>query len=86
MELDFNAFNEQYEKYEEVFNNLFIKTRDYLAIKADLIVSVTIVDNEFIHKTHPLDSDFSKKVCLRCHCGACCGYSPGGRSGAKISF
>lgn len=49
MELDFTTFNENYENYEVRFNQIVIAATKLLKIKANLIISATIVDNEFIH-------------------------------------
>ena len=49
MELDFTSVNEKYENYEEVYLHLLEKTLHHLALSFDPVVSVSIVDNEFIH-------------------------------------
>jgi len=50
MELDFNSKFEEYESYEEEYLSLMDITVKTLGIKCDLIVSVSLVDNKYIHK------------------------------------
>ncbi|MCR5505662.1 MAG: rRNA maturation RNase YbeY [Bacilli bacterium] len=50
MELDFTSTIEGYDAYEEVYLNLLDKTMRHLGLKCDPIVSVTFVDNTFIHQ------------------------------------
>ena len=50
MELDFVAVLDKYQEYEDIYNHLFEKTLKHLGIKCDALVSVSIVDNEFIHQ------------------------------------
>ena len=50
MELDFNSQIDGYEEYEDVYLSLLKKTMKHLKLKCDPIVSVTFVDNAFIHK------------------------------------
>lgn len=50
MELDFTSFKKEYEKYEDLFAEILKTSIKYLKIKANPIVSITIVDNEFIQK------------------------------------
>lgn len=50
MELDFNSINEEYDSYEEVYESLANKALDHLKLDFNPIVSVSFVDNEFIHK------------------------------------
>ena len=50
MELDFNSYDAAYDIYEDVYLSLLEKTFYYLKIKCEPIVSVSIVDKEFIHK------------------------------------
>lgn len=50
MELDFNTEFEEFENYEEVYSNLLEKTLAHLSLSFEAIVSVSLVDNEFIHK------------------------------------
>ena len=50
MELDFNSFNESLNNYQEVYLSLLAKTLEHLSLNFDPYVSVTIVDNEYIHE------------------------------------
>ena len=50
MELDFNSQIDGYEEYEDVYLSLLKKTMKHLKLKCDPIVSVTFVDNAFIHE------------------------------------
>ena len=50
MELDFISNFEEYEEYEEIYSSLVKKTFKHLKLKFDPIISVSLVDNEFIHK------------------------------------
>ncbi len=50
MEIDFESQIEGYEEYEEIYSKLLEKTFSLLKLKCDPILSVTFVDNEFIHK------------------------------------
>ena len=50
MELDFISNYEEYEEYEEIYSSLVSKTFNHLKLKFDPIISVSLVDNEFIHK------------------------------------
>ena len=50
MELDFNSFVESLNKYEEVYALLVEKTLNHLGLKFDPYISVTIVDNNYIHE------------------------------------
>ena len=50
MELDFDSVLEEFNNYEEIYLQLLEKTFKYLSLKCDPILSVSIVDNEFIHK------------------------------------
>lgn len=50
MELDFTTFEEKYDAYEERYIKIVDAASKLLEIKANLIISVTIVDNKFIHK------------------------------------
>ena len=50
MELDFNSSFEEYEDFEEVYNELLIKTFKHLKLKFDPIISVSLVDIAFIHE------------------------------------
>ena len=57
MELDFTSQIEGYDAYEEVYLNLLDKTMKHLGLKCDPIVSVSFVDNAFIHE---LNRDYRK--------------------------
>ena len=50
MELDFTSFNEAFNSYQEVYTNLLIKTLKHLALDFEPLISVTIVDNDYIHE------------------------------------
>ena len=50
MELDFISHYKEYEEYEEIYSSLVSKTFNHLKLKFDPIISVSLVDNEFIHK------------------------------------
>ena len=50
MELDFISQIPGYEEYEDVYLSLLERTFKHLKLKCDPILSVTFVDNEFIHK------------------------------------
>ena len=50
MELDFNSFDESLNDYQEVYESLVVKTLKHLGLEFDPYISVTFVDNEFIHK------------------------------------
>ena len=50
MELDFDSQIAGFDDYEEVYLTLLEKTFKHLKLKCDPILSVTFVDNEFIHK------------------------------------
>ena len=49
MELDFNSFDESLNSYESVYASLIVKTLSHLNLHFEPLVSVTLVDNEFIH-------------------------------------
>ena len=49
MELDFNSFDESLVSYEETYEKLLEKTLRHLNLQFEPYVSVTLVDNEFIH-------------------------------------
>ena len=49
MELDFTSNFEEYENFEEIYIGLIQKTFKHLKLKFDPIISVSLVDNEFIH-------------------------------------
>ena len=50
MELDFNSFDESLNNYEEIYANLLKKTLAHLSLNFDPYLSVTIVDNAYIHE------------------------------------
>ena len=50
MELDFNSFDESLSNYEEIYGNLLKKTLKHLSLNFDPYLSVTIVDNAYIHE------------------------------------
>lgn len=50
MELDFNSIDEQYESYEEVYQSLANKALSHLKLDFNPIISVSFVDNKFIHE------------------------------------
>ncbi len=50
MELDFNSFDESLNNYEEIYGNLLKKTLEHLSLNFDPYISVTIVDNAYIHE------------------------------------
>ena len=50
MELDFNSFDESLNNYEEIYRNLLKKTLKHLSLNFDPLISVTIVDNAYIHE------------------------------------
>ena len=50
MELDFNAFDESLNDYEQIYLSLLEKTLKHLSLNFDPYISVTIVDNEYIHE------------------------------------
>ena len=50
MELDFQTFKSTHYRYKSIYEDLLAKTCKYLNIQADLIVSVTICDNNFIQE------------------------------------
>ena len=50
MELDFDSQVSGFEQYEDIYLGLLEKTFNHLGLNCDAILSVTFVDNEFIHK------------------------------------
>ena len=50
MELDFNAFDESLNNYQEIYEVLLTKTLKHLSLSFDPYISVTIVDNDYIHE------------------------------------
>ena len=49
MELDFNTFDESLSEYQTVYEELLEKTLKHLSLDFDPFMSVTIVDNDYIH-------------------------------------
>ena len=49
MELDFNSFDESLVSYQETYEQLLNKVLKRLKLNFEPYVSVTLVDNEFIH-------------------------------------
>ncbi|MCR5185161.1 MAG: rRNA maturation RNase YbeY [Bacilli bacterium] len=50
MELDFTSIDEQFNEYEEIYLTLMERTFKHLSLKFDPIISVSFVDNTFIHQ------------------------------------
>ena len=50
MELDFNTFDESLSEYEEIYVSLLEKTIKHLSLDFDPYISVTIVNNDYIHE------------------------------------
>ena len=50
MELDFDSQVSGYEKYEDIYLGLLEKTFNHLGLSCEAILSVTFVDNKFIHQ------------------------------------
>ena len=50
MELDFNSFDESLNAYQEEYEKLLKKTLNHLSLSFEPFISVTIVDNEYIHE------------------------------------
>ena len=50
MELDFISVIDKYSDYEDVFLHLLEKTITHLKLACEPVVSVSIVDNDFIHE------------------------------------
>ena len=50
MELDFNSKFPEFDQYEEVYLDLLKTVVEHLKLKCDPIVSVSFVDNKYIHK------------------------------------
>jgi len=50
MELDFNSFIESLHDYQQIYESLLDKTLKHLSLDFDPYISVTIVDNDYIHK------------------------------------
>ena len=58
MELDFNSFDETLNDYETSFTELLSKTLNHLALDFDPYISVTLVDNDYIHT---INRDYRQK-------------------------
>ena len=50
MELDFNSFDQSFNNYEEKYTSLLEKTLKHLSLHFEPYISVTLVDNEYIHE------------------------------------
>ena len=50
MELDFNSFIESLNNYQDIYESLVVKTLKHLSLDFDPYISVTIVDNDYIHE------------------------------------
>ena len=50
MELDFNSFEESLNNYQEAYESLLTKALKHLSLDFDPYISVTIVDNDYIHE------------------------------------
>ena len=50
MELDFTSIDENYNNYEDIYISLIKRTFNHLNLHFEPIISVSLVDNEFIHK------------------------------------
>ena len=50
MELDFNSFDQAFNNYEEKYTFLLEKTLKHLSLHFEPYISVTLVDNEYIHE------------------------------------
>lgn len=50
MELDFESQISDYDEYEDIYLSLLERTMSHLHLKCDPILSVTFVNNDFIHK------------------------------------
>ena len=50
MELDFTSNYEEFENFEEIYLELIQKTFKHLKLKFEPIISVSLVDNDFIHE------------------------------------
>lgn len=50
MELDFTSNYEEFENFEEIYTELIQRTFKHLKLKFNPIVSVSLVNNEFIHE------------------------------------
>ena len=54
MELDFNSKFEEYADYEEEYYSLAETALKMLGIKCDPIISVSLIDNRYIHRIEGL--------------------------------
>ena len=54
MELDFNSFKESLNDYQSIYEGLLEKTIKHLNLDFDPYLSVTLVDNEYIHEINRL--------------------------------
>ena len=50
MELDFNSFDESLSDYEKIYTGLLERTLKHLSLNFDPYISVTIVNNDYIHE------------------------------------
>ena len=50
MELDFTSNYEEFENFEEIYLELIQRTFKHLKLKFEPIISVSLVDNDFIHE------------------------------------
>lgn len=50
MELDFNSFDQEFNNYEEKYVFLLNKTLKHLSLSFEPYISVTLVDNDYIHE------------------------------------
>ena len=50
MELDFTSIDEQFNEYEEIYLILMERTFKHLSLKFDPIISISFVNNTFIHQ------------------------------------
>ena len=50
MELDFNSFIESLNDYQAIYESLVEKTLQHLSLDFDPYISVTLVDNDYIHE------------------------------------
>ena len=50
MEWDFNSFDQSFNNYEEKYTFLLEKTLKHLSLHFEPYISVTLVDNEYIHE------------------------------------
>ena len=50
MELDFQTVDENYSSYEEIYTKIIETTTKMLGIKADLVISVSLIHEDLIHQ------------------------------------